>query len=77
MIEEEIKEVLAKQFGRAIDSFNIDDHLVDDLGADSLDLVEITMTLESKYKIAIDDDEADSANTVVKLASLILNKTAI
>lgn len=74
MIETEIKDILAKQFGINFDVISLNQYLVDDLNADSLDLVEITMTLETKYKIVIEDDEADLANTVQKLINLVNKK---
>ena len=76
MIDQEIKEILAKQFGIKAETILPESHLVNDLAADSLDLVEITMTLENRYKIAIEDAEADVARTFGKLTTLVVNKIA-
>lgn len=75
MIENKVLDIVSKQFGILPTSINLTDHLVNDLGADSLDLVEITMTLEYEFKIAIEDSEADQAQTIQTLIDLICAKS--
>lgn len=48
-----------------IDEFNSDDNLIEDLGADSLDIIEIVMALESEFGIVIYDNEVDKNFTTV------------
>lgn len=48
-----------------IEEFNSDDNLIEDLGADSLDIIEIVMALESEFGIVIYDNEVDKNFTTV------------
>jgi acyl carrier protein len=73
MINKEIKAILSKQFGVSEESIDDDSNLVSDLGADSLDIMEITMTLEKQFQISIDDSDFDS-HTVLDLINLVDRK---
>ena len=53
MVLEKIKAILADQFDVAVDSITADTDLVDDLGADSLDLVDMLMSLEDEFNIGV------------------------
>jgi acyl carrier protein len=57
------------------DRVQADAHLVDDLGADSLDQVELTMAMEEEFGTEITDDEAESCTTVGNWIDLIADKT--
>ena len=48
-----------------IEEFNSDDNLIEDLGADSLDIIEIVMEMEREFGISIHDDEVDKNFTTV------------
>ena len=74
-METQIKEILAKQFG--IDHGSIQNHqcIIADLGADSIDLVEIIMSAEGKFKIQIETEEF-SSSTVQFLLDLVATKLA-
>lgn len=76
MIIDQVKKVLGLQLG--IDPKNISDNsdIIDDLKADSLDAVEIVMELETKFKVAIEDNEYSSSRTPVSIAKLIDSKLA-
>jgi acyl carrier protein len=63
-IESRVKRVIAEQLGLAEDSVGLDKEFVKDLGADSLDTVELIMALESEFKIDIPDDNAENINSV-------------
>ena len=63
-IQEKIRQVIADQLGVKIQEVTDTAKFVDDLGADSLDIVELIMELEDKFLIAIPDDEADKLITV-------------
>ena len=64
MLFETVKENLAKQFEIDPETITMDTNLIDDLGADSLDVVELIMSLEDSFGITISDDEAAKLNTV-------------
>ena len=62
MTEQRVKQVVADQFGVAAAGINNTMCLKKDLGADSLDLIEIIMYLEDEFEIIIDDDSELSTN---------------
>jgi acyl carrier protein len=74
-MESQIKKILAQQFG--IDPDNIQNHqcIIADLGADSIDLVEIIMSAEGQFKIQIETEEF-SSSTVQFLLDLVATKVA-
>jgi len=74
MIEEKLKLILSKQIGVDSTLISMSDLIVDDLGADSLDIVEIIMDVENEFKIKIQDNEYQDADTVQKIADLIGSK---
>lgn len=55
-----IKEIIAHKLAREIESIDVNKHIVNDLGADSLDLVEIIMAFEDKFDIEIPDEDAET-----------------
>ena len=59
-----VVEVIAKQLGRKAEAIKAEDRIVEDLAADSLDVVEMLMTLEDEYGVVIPDDEATKLKTV-------------
>ncbi len=61
---EDIKEVVVEQLSVSADEVKEDSKFVEDLGADSLDVVELVMALEEKFDIEIPDDEAEKIQTV-------------
>lgn len=62
-IEERVKKIVAEQLGVKEDITN-DSSFVDDLGADSLDTVELVMALEEEFECEIPDEEAEKITTV-------------
>ena len=66
-IEERVKKIVIEQLGVADDQVTPEASFVDDLGADSLDTVELVMALEEEFDAEIPDDEAEKITTV-KLA---------
>jgi acyl carrier protein len=56
-VEKELKELISEMLICTPDDINIDTNLVDDLGGDSLDVVNIVMHIEQKYGLRIDNDE--------------------
>ena len=67
----EIKEMLAKQLRIDVNEIQDDSNLVNDLGADSIDLVEMLMMIEENLGITITDEEAVELKTVRDVAEFI------
>ncbi len=63
-IVEQVKTIVAEQLDRDVESVTIESSFVDDLGADSLDAVELIMRLEEEFGIDIPDDDAEKITTV-------------
>ena len=63
-IEERIKKIVAEQLGSGEDEITNESSFIDDLGADSLDTVELVMSLEDEFDIEIPDDDAEKIATV-------------
>lgn len=63
-IEEQVKNIVADQLGVKVDEVKNEASFVDDLGADSLDTVELVMALEEEFDTEIPDEEAEKITTV-------------
>lgn len=63
-VEERVKKIVVEQLGVDEGQVNTDSSFVDDLGADSLDTVELVMALEEEFGTEIPDDEAEKITTV-------------
>jgi len=63
-IEDRVKKIVIEQLGVKEDEVTLEASFVDDLGADSLDTVELVMLLEEEFDTEIPDDEAEKINTV-------------
>jgi acyl carrier protein len=63
-IEERVKNIIVEQLGVQLDEVKNEASFVDDLGADSLDTVELVMALEEEFDTEIPDDEAEKITTV-------------
>jgi acyl carrier protein len=72
-IEQRVIKVVAEQLGVAEADVKATSNFIDDLGADSLDAVELVMALEDEFEIEIDDDAAEKL-TSVQLAVDYLSK---
>ena len=62
-IDERVKKIIAEQLSVELDKITPDARFVDDLGADSLDTVELVMALEEEFEIDIPDEEAEKIVT--------------
>ena len=63
-VEERVKGIVAEQLSFGADEIKNESSFIDDLGADSLDTVELVMALEEEFDIEISDDEAENISTV-------------
>ena len=63
-IEETVKQIIVDQLGVKKEDVKEESSFVDDLGADSLDTVELVMALEEKFDTEIPDEDAEKINTV-------------
>lgn len=63
-VEERVIEIVSEQMGVAKDQVTKDTSFVNDLGADSLDTVELVMEFEEEFDITIPDEEAEKIQTV-------------
>ena len=70
-IENRIKKVISEQLGIDINSIQTDSDLINDLGADSLDTVELVMAFEEEFGIDIADEIAEKISTVRDVVELI------
>jgi len=71
---DDIKEVVVEQLSVSADEVKEDAKFVEDLGADSLDVVELVMALEEKFDIEIPDDEAEKIQTVADVVAYVESK---
>ena len=74
MTFEKVKKLIASQLGISEDKITEDSRLIEDLGADSLDTVEMLMTLEEEFGIQIPDEEAMGLSTIRSIVELIDSK---
>ena len=69
--EARVKDIVVEQLGVNADEVTTDASFIDDLGADSLDTVELVMALEEEFECEIPDDEAEKITTVKEAVSYI------
>ena len=68
---EKVRDIVVEQLGVEADEVSIDSTFIDDLGADSLDIVELIMAFEEEFNIEIPDEEAEKIRTVKNAVELI------
>ncbi|MBQ4535931.1 MAG: acyl carrier protein [Clostridia bacterium] len=71
-----VKELVATQLNKPVESIADEAKLIEDLGADSLDVVEMLMTLEDEFGITIPDEETSKLTTIKEIADMIDSKKA-
>ena len=71
MVLEKVKAILAEQFDVEEDKVTADTDLQEDLGADSLDVVDLLMSIEDEFGVVVPDDEIENIKTVGSLVSYI------
>ena len=73
---EKVKEIIVEQLGVAEDTVTQEASFIDDLGADSLDIVELIMALEEEFDIEIPDSDAEKVVTVGDVVEYIKDHVA-
>jgi acyl carrier protein len=71
-IENKVKATVAEQLGVDIEKITLESSFVDDLGADSLDTVELVMALEEEFDIEIPDEEAEKITTIQQAIDYVM-----
>ena len=74
-VEERVKKIIAEQLGVEDEEVTPEASFVEDLGADSLDTVELVMALEEEFSIEIPDEDAEKILTVGKALDYIKEKS--
>ena len=72
-IEERVKKIVAEQLGVKEEEVTNEASFIDDLGADSLDTVELVMALEEEYECEIPDEQAEGITTVQQAIDYVNN----
>jgi acyl carrier protein len=75
-VEQQVKAIVAEQLGVKAEQVTNDASFVDDLGADSLDTVELVMALEEEFEIEIPDEDAEKITTVQQAIDYINDRRA-
>lgn len=68
---EKVRDILAEQFEIDPSEITLDTNIIDDIGADSLDIVELIMAVEDNYGISINDEDAAGLITVGKIVDYL------
>ncbi|MBF0484934.1 MAG: acyl carrier protein [Candidatus Omnitrophica bacterium] len=75
-VAEKVKSIIAEQLGVKIEEVKPEASFIDDLGADSLDTVELIMALEEEFNIEIPDEDAEKMTKVGDAIKYVETKTA-
>jgi acyl carrier protein len=73
-VEQQVKAIVAEQLGVKLEQVTSDASFVDDLGADSLDTVELVMALEEEFETEIPDEDAEKITTVQQAITYITER---
>ncbi|MFH1779323.1 MAG: acyl carrier protein [Candidatus Omnitrophota bacterium] len=75
-VADKVRSIIAEQLGVKLEEVTSEASFVDDLGADSLDTVELVMALEENFKIEIPDEDAEKMSNVGQAIKYIEEKTS-
>ena len=73
MVFEKIKKILAEQLDADVDEMTLETRIGDDLGADSLDVVEMLMAIEDEFEVEIPDEDIEGLKTIGDVVEYINN----
>jgi acyl carrier protein len=76
-LEAKVRSIVAEQLGVGEEEVKVDSRFVEDLGADSLDLVELIMAMEEEFEAEIPDEEAEKIQTVGDAINYIQKTTHV
>lgn len=71
MVFEKVKKIITEQLGIDEKEVKLESAFIEDLGADSLDIVELIMAMESEFDMEIEDDEVEDISTVEDVVNYI------
>ena len=74
-IEEKVQKIVCEQLGVSAEEVKLEASFIDDLGADSLDTVELVMAFEEEFELEIADEEAENIQTVKNAVDYINNNS--
>ena len=74
-VETKVKGIIAEQLGVSEEEIKITSSFIEDLGADSLDIVELVMAMEEEFEVEIPDEEAETIKTVQDAVNYINTHT--
>ena len=74
-LEERVTELIVEQLGVSKDEAVLSASFIDDLGADSLDIVELVMSLEEEFDIEIPDDDAEKIQTISDVINYVKERS--
>ena len=74
-IDERVQKIVCEQLGVSTEEVKLEASFIDDLGADSLDTVELVMAFEEEFEIEIPDEEAEGIVTVKNAIDYITNNS--
>lgn len=70
-LEQKVKKIIAEQLGKDVEDIKNEASFIEDLGADSLDTVELVMALEDAFKVQIPDEQQENLHTVQQAIDFI------
>ena len=72
-MEQKIVKLIAEKLNKKVDEIKMESRLVEDLGADSLDVVELVMSFEDEFGITLPDEDVAKLKTIKDIVDYILN----
>lgn len=73
-LEEKIKKIISENLGVSLKEITSHSHLVDDLGASSVEIADLLVSLEEKFKLNLTDEEKERIKTVGQLINLVASQ---
>mgnify|MGYP003289053400 CR=1 FL=1 len=71
---EQVKDMLVEKLGVSPEQVTLESEIIKDLGADSLDVVEMLLSLEDNFNVTVTDEQTDNIKTVKDIVEIIDNK---